>query len=65
MPPRAHRDQLAAKRHVTLIVRVVVDSRGLIESGEVVDAESRLQERFRGWQGLTRTVRAWHARQEE
>ena len=53
------------KRSVTLILRLVLDGRGRLEYGEAVDTEARSQGRFVGWRGLTRTVRAWLARQEE
>jgi hypothetical protein len=52
------------KRQVTLILRLVLDARGRLQYGEAVDTEARSQGRFVGWRGLTRTVRAWLARQE-
>jgi hypothetical protein len=55
----------ARERSVTLILRLVLDGRGRLEYGEAVDTEARSQGRFVGWRGLTRTVRAWLARQEE
>jgi hypothetical protein len=52
------------KRQVTLILRLVLDGQGRLQYGEAVDTEARSQGRFVGWRGLTRTVRAWLARQE-
>jgi hypothetical protein len=52
------------KRQVTLILRLVLDAQGRLQYGEAVDTEARSQGRFVGWRGLTRTVRAWLARQE-
>lgn len=67
-PRRAHvasrGDEGVENRQVILILRLVLDSRGRLEYGEAVDSEARLQGRFRGWRGLTRTLRAWLARQE-
>jgi hypothetical protein len=55
---------LVEKRPVTLILRLVLDAQGRLRYGEAVDTEARSQGRFVGWRGLTRTVRAWLARQE-
>jgi hypothetical protein len=55
---------LVEQRSVTLILRLVLDARGRLQYGEAVDTEAQSQGRFVGWDGLTRTVRAWLARQE-
>jgi hypothetical protein len=55
---------LVNKRQVVLILRLVLDADGRLEYGEAVDTEARSQGRFVGWRDLTRTVRAWLARQE-
>jgi hypothetical protein len=55
---------LVENRSVTLILRLVLDTRGRLQYGEAVDTEAQSQGRFVGWDGLTRTVRAWLARQE-
>jgi hypothetical protein len=52
------------KRSVTLVLRLVLDAHGRLQYGEAVDTEARSQGQFVGWRGLTRTVRAWLARQE-
>jgi hypothetical protein len=59
-----HGGPLVEKRAVTLILRLVLDANGRLQYGEAVDTEARSQGRFVGWRGLTRTVRAWLARQE-
>ena len=56
---------LSEKRHVTVILRLVLDARGRLEHGEIVEAEGTLRGRFVGWRGLTRTLRAWLASQEQ
>jgi hypothetical protein len=63
MRQRDHGTQLSAKRQVTLILRVVLDAQGRIESGEAVDAHGKPQGRFRGRDGLSRTVEEWLGRQ--
>jgi hypothetical protein len=55
---------LVENRSVTLILCLVLDAHGRVQYGEAVDTEARSQGRFVGWRGLTRTVRAWLARQE-
>ena len=52
------------QRSVTLILCLVLDASGRLQYGEAEDTEARSQGRFVGWDGLTRTVRTWLARQE-
>jgi hypothetical protein len=59
VPPPSSGNRLAEKRYLTVILRLVVDKRGRLVHGEVVDLQARLQGRFAGWRGLTHTVRAW------
>ena len=63
MQPRTEAT-LVEQRSVTLILRLVLDANGRLQYGEAVDTEARSQGRVVGWHGLTRTVRAWLARQE-
>jgi hypothetical protein len=55
-PPMSER--LLDLRPVTLILRLLVDRRGRLVQGEVVDVEARPRGRFVGWRGLVRTARA-------
>lgn len=58
--PAANRDEtLAASRHVVIILRLVLDRRGRVHHGELLDAEARLLERFAGPRGLRRALREW------
>jgi hypothetical protein len=57
-------NHLAEKRYVTVILRLLLDRRGRLINGELVDVESTLEDRFIGWRGLTRAVRGWLTRQE-
>ena len=64
MPATANSDKLAEKRNVTVILRLVVDSRSRLAYGEIVDLEAVSPGRFVGWRGLTPAVRAWVMAQE-
>lgn len=61
MPTRPDEDVLVDGRFVTVVLRLVVNGRGRLIYGEVVDAEVRSRGHFVGWRGLTRTVHAWLA----
>lgn len=50
--------------NVVVILRLVLNARGELMHGEIVDAEGKSQGRFMKWGGLTRTVRAWLESQE-
>ena len=52
-------DKLADKRYVTVVLRLLMDRRGRLVRGEVVDAQGEPGGRFVGWRGLIRAVRAW------
>ena len=55
-------DNLAQKRYLTLIVRLLVDARGRLLQGEIVDAEDdsgKTPRRFVGWQDLLTTMRRY------
>ena len=50
---------LADLRDRTIILRLVLDKRGLIVHGELIDLEGNPIDRFVGWRGLTRVMRNW------
>jgi hypothetical protein len=58
-------EKLGEKRYATLILRLVLDQQGRLMHGELVDVVSGFSNRFVGWRGLIRTVRAWLADQEK
>lgn len=64
MARRSAGGKLADRRYVTVIVRLMVDARGRLVQGEIVDATATSHGRFVGWRGLIRTLRAWLASQE-
>ncbi len=61
MSTLSHVDKLAETRNVAVVLRLVVDRRGRLVHGEVVDAEGKLRGRFMGWQAMVRVLRAWLA----
>jgi hypothetical protein len=62
-PPAGN--HLAGKRNATLILRLVLDQRGQLMHGELIDVANGLPDRFVAWRGLIRTVRAWLTSQEQ
>lgn len=59
MPALRSNDQLSNARYITVILRLMLDARGHLQHGEIVEVADRVQRRFIGWRGLTRTVRTW------
>ena len=59
------RDSLAAHRYVSLMLRILIDKSGTVESGSLVDLEGRSIVRFIGWDGLTTRLRDWVHRYAE
>jgi hypothetical protein len=55
----AARDDLAGRRLVTVVLRLVLFGRGDLASGELVDETNRVFGRFQTWDGLTTTLRRW------
>lgn len=65
MPTTPAENNLAGKRNATLILRLVLDQRGRLMHGELLDVAGGLPDRFVAWRGLLRTVRAWLTSQEQ
>ncbi len=59
MSKSKHDYEVLESRHVTVILRLVIDQQGRVVNGEVVDVEAKLLGRFAGWVGLTYELRAW------
>jgi hypothetical protein len=57
--PAASGDDLASRRLVTVILRLVLFGRGDLASGELVDETNRVFGRFQTWEGLTMVLRRW------
>jgi hypothetical protein len=56
-------NNLARKHNATLILRLVLDERGRLVHGELVDVADGLSNRFVTWRGLIGAVRSWLTRQ--
>jgi len=56
---------LSDRRYVTVVLRLLLDKRGRLIHGELVDTAGALQERFVGWRGLLRAVKTWLMQQEQ
>jgi hypothetical protein len=50
-------DRLAEQRYVTVIVRLLVDTRGRLVRGEIVDTDGKIADRFTRWRALTPALR--------
>jgi hypothetical protein len=63
--PGAAGDDLASRRLVTVVLRLVLCRRGELASGELVDERNRVFGRFQTWEGLIVTLRRWLQAPEE
>jgi hypothetical protein len=63
LPITPYVDKLTEKRHITVILRLVVNQDGRLVHGEVVDVEGKPQGRFVGWQQLGPAIQGWMAKQ--
>ena len=50
---------LEEKQYATAILRLLLDKRGELVHGEVVDVEGGSSQRFVAWQALIPAVQAW------
>jgi hypothetical protein len=57
MPAESH--SLSNQRQLTVVLRLVTDPDGRLLHGELTDVRDGSRIRFRGWHGLTHTLRAW------
>ncbi len=60
--PRAS-EPLQNRHAVTVILRLVVDRRGRLVYGEVIDETATPRGHFVGWRELTKTLQRWLARE--
>jgi hypothetical protein len=60
--PNPDQDRLSGKYHLTMLVRLLLDARGQLVYGELVDVPpARAGGRFADWSDFERTVRGWVA----
>jgi hypothetical protein len=55
----ANGEQLGEKRHATVILRLLLDRRGALVQGELVDVEATVLARFIGWRGMIEALERW------
>ena len=55
---------LSDVHQATIILRLVVNKRGVIVHGELVNLDGKSLGHFLGWRGLTRTLKTWLMTQE-
>jgi len=60
-----HENDLTEQHYATLILRLMLDRRGRLVYGDMVDVTSTRQEHFVGGHGLIQAVQAWLAQQEK
>ncbi len=65
MPSSPVPDTLGERRHVTLILRLVLDRLQGLVYGEIVDADGRHGGHFRAWSELPGVVQSWIGRREK
>jgi len=56
---------LAHRRTVAVVVRLVLDRRGLLAHGEIVDKSGYVHARFAAWEALVPAVQAWLEREDK
>ncbi len=53
------KDSLSDVHPATIILRLVVNKRGVIVHGELVNLDGKSLGHFIGWRGLTRALKTW------
>jgi hypothetical protein len=52
-------EELARRRSLAVVVRLVLDRGGGLSHGEIVDRSGRVCARFAAWEALVPAIRAW------
>ena len=65
MRPSAPDHSLPEYYCVTVILRIVLDERGLVTYGEFVDVANTRHVHFVGWRGMLQVGRAWLKQQQQ
>jgi hypothetical protein len=56
-------EALAHRRTTAVVVRLVLDDRGTLSHGEIVDKARQVRARFVDWDALVPAVQAWLRRE--
>jgi hypothetical protein len=59
VPTPPNENHLADRRYITVVLRLMVDERGRVTHGQLVEVANGRKQRFVGWRGLVRVVRSW------
>jgi hypothetical protein len=51
-------EQLADKRYIIVMLRLLVDQHGRLLQGEALAGAASTPQRFKGWKGLNKAIRA-------
>ena len=65
MPTPSNGNHLAGKRYITVVLRLVLDERGRLTHGQLVDVANGRKQRFIGWHGLVEAMRRWLTNQRQ
>ena len=58
-------EELANRRTTVVVVRLVLDDRGMLSHGEIVDQTGQVRARFLAWDALVPAVQAWLQREDQ
>jgi hypothetical protein len=58
-------EALANRRTTVVVVRLVLDNRGRLSHGEIVDEAGQVRARFVDWDALVPAVQTWLGRQKQ
>ncbi len=56
-------DKLANTRHVTVILRLVLNQRNQVKRGEILNTRGKSLGQFVGWAGFMHVLRVWLSNQ--
>jgi hypothetical protein len=58
-------EALAHRRTTVVVVRLVLDDRGTLSHGEIVDRTGQVRARFVAWDALVPALQAWLQREDQ
>jgi hypothetical protein len=58
-------EALANRRTTVVVIRLVLDDRGTLSHGEIVDRTGQVRARFVAWDALVPAVQAWLQREDQ
>jgi hypothetical protein len=58
-------EALANRRTTVIVIRLVLDDRGTLSRGEVVDEAGQVRARFVDWDALVPAIHTWLQREQQ